>query len=88
MENETKGKEEQEHINLYVLLPDCKECRDRITRDLMRMEVWDEVSFGYPDIDGSIVSLYYTKAKHPQVDYWEKALKAKKILEDSFYRVL
>ncbi len=79
---------EEAEIVLFVLIPQCKECRDRIERALLNMGCFERVEVGYPRREGSPVSLIYDPEKHPDVDFWKKALRAKEWLDAMGYRVL
>ena len=80
--------ERESSIILFVLIPRCKECRNKIERTILDMGYFERVDFGYPDKEGTPVSLVYIPEKHPDVDFWKKALMAKDWLNSMGYRVL
>ena len=88
MSCEQSGSEEEARIVLFVLIPRCKHCRDTVEREIMSLKYWERVEIGYPDRDGSPVSLIYRKGKFPDVDYWKLAKRAKERLNEWGYRVL
>ena len=75
-------------ITLYVLIPECVECRKRIEKMIMEFGYWESVDIGYPFLEGSTVELGYIEGKYPNVNYWELALEAKKLLNQRGYRVI
>lgn len=77
---------EETQIILFVLVPECKSCRDRIESYLVKTGVWDRVEVGYRMREGSPVILSYREREG--VDYWRQAQNVKKWLDDNGYRVL
>ena len=88
MKSERMETEDEVRIILFVLIPHCKSCRERVKHEIMRSGVWARVEIGYPEPEGSPVSLIYKKGKYPDVDYWELAKEAKTRLDELGYRVI
>ena len=84
----TIKREGEAEIVVFVLIPQCKACRDRIEQTILGMGCFERVEVGYPRREGSPVSLVYIEGKYPEVDYWEKALQVKDRLDAMGYRVL
>ena len=74
-------------IVLFVTVPACIACRERIEDLMKEMQCWKKIEIGYPSKYGSKIWLYYDK-EDKDTDYWEKGKKAKEILELYHYRVM
>lgn len=80
--------EEEAEIVLFILIPHCPQCRERVVREILSDSYWEGVEIGYPGEQGTAVSLRYRKGKYPNVDYWELAQRAKARLDALGYRVM
>ena len=78
---------DKEAIVLFVALPDCTACSERIQELLDKMNCWERVDIGFSSDHGTKVFLHYNK-EDSETDYWELAERAKKILQSYHYRVL
>ena len=88
MKSERIEGEEEVQIVLFVLIPHCKHCRETVEGQIMRSGYWERVDIGYPNREGTPVTLVYRKGKYPGVDYWALATEAKERLDSLGYRVL
>ena len=84
MERIADGKDEA--IILFVSIPDCVCCRERVQTELEKMKCWERVELGYPMDYGTKIWLFCKNDK--ETDYWERAKDAKRILEGYHYRVM
>lgn len=78
---------DEEVIILFVALPDCVACRERIEALMNKMNCWKRVDIGYPSDCGTKLFLYYDK-EDKEKDYWKLAEQAKRILQSHGYRIL
>ncbi len=77
---------DREEILIFIKMPDCGHCRDKIAR-LLASEYW-EVSFGYPHAHGTYIFLSYEPKKHPDVNFFAMAQTARNVLFEHGYAVL
>lgn len=83
----TEMNEEEGAIILFVAVPDCSECRSRITDILTNMKCWKDIQIGYPSEYGTAIKLFYDK-NDKDTDFWWLAERAKEILQSHCYRVI
>ena len=72
---------------MFVALPDCSACRERIQTLMREMNCWEKIEIGYSTDYGTQIWLYCNKERE-ETDYWEYAKRAKKILRSYHYRLI
>lgn len=88
MKSEVVERGDEVRIVLFILIPHCKHCRDTVEEQIMKFGYWERVDIGFPNPEGSPVSLVYKKGKYPNVDYWALAKEVKARLDALGYRVM
>ncbi len=84
---EERGGDERVLV-LFVLIPDCEHCRERIRAEALRDGTFGRVEIGYPRREGTTVELFSRDPSEKERELWEAAGALKRRLGALGYMVL